>query len=438
MKDQLACLLLLVCVGSGCIIRLEVGGEAQGGPSGDEPLLPDPVGQPGDETVLDAAQQARKEEAERYTAEVIYKGGTILKSVQMPSGEVLDFIDRNTLTALPYALPALPFGPEDFVLPEGLSLGFSELEQIPELLELAVAATPFHRPGFWPYILGEAPDATSVEDYLQRYTEGGAPSSKRLYAGLQSNEPNRGISGYMSQFRPEVASDSFSLLEFSVFCPAEGDAQELVGIVISVDRFNVFGTNRQKHQDGEARMHIEYARMVNGKTTYVWDGMDGTFVDNPFRLHQPGEIVPVSVLNQTSVEHLMAVFQVPTGDWWIAYNGDLLGYYPAKLFSKLNKSACGSAWYGEAFVKNPAKTLKPEMGSGKFAEAGLFNAAHVRNPKYYDLIWLAHEPKDEFSLVPKEAQCYSRSSLIHLGPPWDSTFLFIGGPGEKNPACIWP
>ncbi len=232
----------LTIMGSGCTLRIA----SFDGTQDDKAILPDPGEESTDHTALDTAQQARKAETEQYTAQIIYKGATILKTVQLPSGEVLDFIDRNTLPAIPYPPPELPFEPTDFVLPEGASFGLSELEQIPELIQLAATTTPFHRPSFWPYILGEAPDATSVEDYLQRYTEGGAPSSKRLYAGLQSNEPNRGISGYMSQFRPEVASDSFSLLEFSVFCPAEGDAQELVGIVISVDRFNVFGTNRQK------------------------------------------------------------------------------------------------------------------------------------------------------------------------------------------------
>ncbi len=179
---------------------------------------------------------------------------------------------------MPYAIPALPFGDEAFVLPLGLEIGLSELEQIPELLQLVATATPFHRPSFWPYILGEAPDAISIEDYLRRYQVGGQPfSTDRLYAGLVSKASNRGVSGYMSQFRPEVVDRSFSLIEFTVACPVEGPAQEQIGIVISVDKENVFGTNRQKLQDGEARMHIEYARSVGGQVGYVWDGMDGAF-----------------------------------------------------------------------------------------------------------------------------------------------------------------
>jgi hypothetical protein len=120
--------------------------------------------------------------------------------------------------------------------------------------------------------------------------------------------------------------------------------------------------------------------------------MDSQFVENPIRIHQPGEIVPASVLDETMVEHLLAIFQSPTGDWWIAYNGDLLGYYPASLFTMLNGGACRSAWYGEVaraiLPQAPAAGWpKIEMGSGEFAETGLLNAAHVRDPQYYDLTW---------------------------------------------------
>lgn len=293
-------------------------------------------------------QQARKAEADLYIAQVIYKGGHIVGSLQTPSGQDIDFVARDTLPALPYALPALPVDLVNVQLPPGVQFGLSEWEQMPAFFELLATATPFVRPSFWPYIMGEAPDAVSIEDYLARYSVGGAPSiGTRLYAGLISKEANRGVSGFVSQFRPEVDPDSFSLIELTVFCPAEGPVQEQVGIVISVDKRNTFGQNQSPYTDGEPRMHIEYARSVGGSVQYVWDGMDGNFVENPFRRHQPGEKVPFSVLNQTPIEHLMAIFQAPLGDWWIAYNGDLLGYYKASSFKWLNKGGCGTAWYGE-------------------------------------------------------------------------------------------
>lgn len=422
---------LIVC---SCTIRIGPLDEDQTGP----PSLPDPGG--ASSGTLNETQQARQQEVDRYIAEVIYQGGHVVNSALLPSGDIIDFLDRNTLPALPNALPGLPFGPEALVLPNSLNFGLSELQQSAELLGLAATTVPFHRPAFRPYIMGETPDASSVEDYLARYQEGGEPTGvRRLYAGLVSMEPNRGISGYMSQFKPEVSDKSFSLLEFTVSCPADGPRQELIGIAISVDKKNKFGPLKQEYQDGEARLHIEYAHMVNGKASYVWDGMDGHFVPNPFRLHHPGQIVPVSELNKTSIEHLLTIFQVPTGDYWLAYNGDLLGYYPASLFTMLKGQACRAAWYGEVYRRDVTLGAIPtEMGSGQFAEAGLFHAAHFRNPRYYDLDWFGVEPKDGLSMTPMQPLCYNKSALTFLPAPWESRFIFLGGPGGKNPGCKWP
>jgi hypothetical protein len=421
---------LLPLVLAGCTIYLGPYDDDTGGTAN----------QSGDAVSPEEAQQAREAEAWSYTANVVYKGGEILYSFELPSGDILDFVNRDTLPAVD-ELPALPFALD---LPPGVELGLTEIEQIPELLELAASATPFLRPTFWPYILGET-DATSIEDYLARYQMPGQPvAADRLYAGIISKEPGRGVSGYVNQFRPEVEFASFSLIELTVACPADGPVQEQVGVVLSVDKVNTsFGKNQLPLTDNELRLHIEYA---NAKVGYSWDNLDGQFVANPFRRHQPGEIVPASVLDETVVEHLMAVFQAPvTGDWWIAYNGDLLGYYPASLFTMLKGGACASAWYGEIariqLTANPG-WAKTGMGSGEFAEAGLLNAAHVRDPRYYDLSWAPVTPKEDppFSkaMKPNKPLCYNRSKLTHILAPWDSVFLFLGGPGGKNPECTWP
>ena len=421
--------LLLPLVLAGCTIYV--------GPYDDEPG--ETANQGGEVVSPEEAQQAREAEAWSYTANVIYKGAEILYSYELPSGDIVDFVNRDTLPAVD-ELPELPFALE---LPPGVELGLTEIEQIPELLDLTLIATPFHRPTFWPYISGET-DATSIEDYLARYQMPGQPvAADRLYAGLISNKPSRGVSGYVNQFRPEVEDRSFSLIELTVACPADGPVQEQVGVVLSVDKVNTaFGKN-QPLADNELRLHIEYD---NAQIAYSWDNLDGQFVANPFRRHQPGEIVPASVLDKMIVEHLLAIFQSPTGDWWIAYNGNLLGYYPASLFTMLNKGACVSAWYGEVARKRPDTPnpvwAKTKMGSGEYAEAGLLNAAHVRDPKYYDLTWVGVTPTEDppFSqaMGPNKPLCYNRSKLTYIAAPWDGIFLFLGGPGGTNPACTWP
>jgi hypothetical protein len=424
----------LVC--SGCTIYIGPYDDSDRNAPGKPSVLPDPSEGPTNEPALDEAQQARKEEAERYVTDVIYQGGTILGTIQLPSGDVVDFIDRGSLPALPYdELPPLPFTP-DLALPPGVELGTSELEHIPEAVALAATATPFQRPTFWPYILGET-DATSIEDYLNRYQLGGQPSGgQHVHAGLISVQENRGISGFMNQFRPEVEPGSFSLMEFAIGCPAEKPV-EIVGVVISVDKVNPFGKNQHALTDGEPRLHVEYARVdpTTGLVQYNWDNLDGSFKPNPLRMrHHPGQKVSVSVPGGAQVEHFIAIFQEPlTHDWWIFYKDELLGYYPASLFTMLNGGACVTEWYGEVARHKPVTPEpwpKTEMGSGQFAEAGPLLAAYVRNPKYHDLSWFGVEPPDTIGFSSSyNKDCYNRSPLV------DGMF-FLGGSGGKMPECV--
>jgi len=416
----------------GCIIEFGAGHDQSAG--GDTPSSGG--GGSGGEPGLTGAQQARKDEADRYIAQVIYKGATVTQSLQLASGDIVDGLDRSTFPDLPSPLPLLPFLPADVTLPPDVTLALLDVDQIPELSDLASTAAVFHRPTFWPYILGET-DATSITDYLARYEVSGAPVGNRLYAGLVSDQANRGVSGYMNQFKPAVAAGSLSILEFTVGCPADNPT-EMVGVVLSVDRHNVGGRNPQGVFDGLPRLHVEYANSKSGKMKYLWDELDGTFVANPIRRVRPGQIVPVSVLGGAQVEHLLTIFQSPIGDWWVAYDQELLGYYPASTFTLLNGGACESRWYGEVYNPAPKNSaVKTEMGSGKFAEAGRPSVAYVRRPEFYDTSWLSAKPADLVFTTPRELSCYTRSTL-DPDPVSGGGVFTLGGPGGKDPGCTWP
>lgn len=286
--------------------------------------------------------------------------------------------------------------------------------------------------------MGET-DATSIEDYLARYQVGGAPTaSEHLYAGLRSPEPNRGVWGYMNQFHPQVEKDTFSLMEFAVGCPGPpAAAQEVIGVVISVDKLNAVG------RGGQPRLHIEYAVPdSSGEARYTWDNSDGMFHMSPGRRHRPGEIVDVSVLAGKQVEHLVGIFQEPIrGDWWIFYKDDLLGYFPADMWTMLHAGACQSAWYIEIARKKPLSSTtawpKTQGGSGQPASAGVLLAAYVRNPWFADIsYWLGVQPYDDPAnqdsfMFPYVPECYSRGYL-------KDGYIFFGGDGGNNPNCVWP
>ena len=142
-------LLVITPLLGGCIIELGAGHDQSAG--GDTPSS----GGGGGATGLSGAQQARKDEADRYVAQVIYKGATVTQSLQLASGDIVDGLDRSTFPDLPSPLPPLPFLPADMTLPPDVTLAIPDVDQISELADLASTAAVFHRPTFWPYILGE-------------------------------------------------------------------------------------------------------------------------------------------------------------------------------------------------------------------------------------------------------------------------------------------
>jgi len=359
---------------------------------------------------------------------------------------VVDFVDRKTLPAV--ELPELPFT-LDLNVPPGVELAGSEIEQIPELLALAQTATPFTRPTFWPYVLGET-DATSIEDYLERYSVSGAPPSgaERLYAGYNVDADNRGTSGFMNQFRPQVEKGTFSLIECAVGCPdtLSGTVTEVIGVAISVDKVNAFGWNKQALVDNEPRVHVEYAvtNPKTGKIEYHWENETGNFHRTGVR-YRVGQVVPVSEIGGKQVEHPISIFQGLTGDWWVVYEGEFLGYFEGSLFKSLgslNGHACRASWYGEVY--RGTSTASPdgpatEMGSGQFINTADKSDAYVRNPMVYDTFWIG-KPASEFgppSLRNFDEQllCYTRTNFGA-----GKTQFFLGGPGitHNNAACVWP
>src|SRR5262249_23989427 len=145
-----------------------------------------------------------------------------------------------------------------------------------------------------------------------------------------------------------------------------------------------------------------------------------------------------SELAGKQVEHLMGIFQMPgTGDWWLFYNDDLLGYYPRDMFPTLWNGACGSAYFGVAARRKPyAPKLWPktEIGSGQDGSAGArLVTAYVRNPQYVDRdTWYPKAVTDEVGSFPPTTppDCYSKLVDLRNG------YVFLSGPGGYATYCI--
>jgi hypothetical protein len=383
---------------------------------------------------LTLEQQQRKEEVDQLLAEQ-YRDYYILEATQGYSGDIFYWVDPTTIPGSFLTPPPPTWTAEDLIPPAGAELGRTELELYPELR--GSAGTPIPRPDYSRYIMGLT-GATSVQDYLQNYQVSGQPAGQnRLYAGLHSLIPNMDASGNINQFHGDVEDGTFSVIEIAVVCPMFGDMQELIGVAVSRDR-----TTSGSAGDGKVRLRIEYT--TNGGASFGdliggWDEKYAGFVPYHARPYGPGGEVPASLPGLgTQEEHRIDIFQSASGDWWIAHNANLLGYYPANLFKMLNGGACRAAWYAEIYDPTEGVWTWTDMGSGADMALGYGYLSYVRNPMFRDVIYGPWHAADcvlpECEAKPYDNKCYSRSPLLTFTSPWNY-FFYVTGQGGDATGC---
>jgi hypothetical protein len=381
---------------------------------------------------LTPEQQQRKDEVDLFLADR-YRDYQILEATQGYSGDIFYWVDPNTIPGAFLTPPPPTWTAEDLIPPAGAELARAELELYPELRGPA-GTTPFPRPDYSMYIMGLT-GATSLQDYRENYQVPGQPSGQnRLYAGLHSLVPNMGASGTINQFHGDVEQGSMTLIEVAVACPLLGPLVEQIGVAVTRDR-----TTSGTANDGKVRLRVEYT--TNGGASVGdliggWDEKYAGFVPYYARPYGPGGEVPASLPGLgTQRENRIDIFQSAGGDWWIAHNGNLLGYYPANLFKQLNTGGCRAAWYGEVYDPTPTDWTWTDMGSGApDLSAGYAYLAYVRNPMFRDYIYGPWHPGDcvlpECEAKPYDSKCYMRSPLLTYTSPWDYFFYLTGAGGD--------
>jgi hypothetical protein len=121
------------------------------------------------------------------------------------------------------------------------------------------------------------------------------------------------------------------------------------------------------------------------------------------------------------------------GNWWIAVNGDRIGYYPGSLFAPTGLGVAGDAvsWYGEILdYRYDNAATYTQMGNGLFAGT---SAAYIRNIQVESINQqLFYSPSMAWADKPN---CYSIESHPISGTTWGSYFYF-GGPGKLSLTCL--
>jgi len=136
-----------------------------------------------------------------------------------------------------------------------------------------------------------------------------------------------------------------------------------------------------------------------------------------------------SVYNGTQTEIYIEV-RLYAGNWWVALNGNWVGYYPATLFDTtgLRSGASTAYWYGENVDIGDGYNSYTDIGSGHFASEGWAKAAYMRLLKYRNTSDTLVHYRNPVSVVETPGQ-YTVDERFDNTGSWGS-YMYFGGPGR--------
>ncbi|XP_047072191.1 uncharacterized protein LOC124681300 [Lolium rigidum] len=176
------------------------------------------------------------------------------------------------------------------------------------------------------------------------------------------------------------------------------------------------------------------------EATGCYNALCPGFVQTSSRVAIGASISPVSSLAGEQYDMTLLVWKDPKlGNWWLSYGdggaSQLVGYWPAELFTHLSGHATMVEWGGEVVNTSPGGAhTATQMGSGRFAAEGFGRASYFRNLETVDAgNSLAPVSLDALQTLAEDGGCYDIRKAYDDRDGW-GTHFYYGGPGH-NPAC---
>ncbi|TVU04466.1 hypothetical protein EJB05_47576 [Eragrostis curvula] len=175
------------------------------------------------------------------------------------------------------------------------------------------------------------------------------------------------------------------------------------------------------------------------EATGCYNALCPGFVQTSSRIAIGASISPVSSVAGAQYDVTLLIWKDPkVGNWWLSYGDQLVGYWPAQLFTHLSDHATMVEWGGEVVDTRPDGVhTATQMGSGRFAGEGFGRASYFRNLETVDADnSLVQVPLDALQTLAENAGCYDIRKAYDDGDHaagW-GTHFYYGGPGH-NPAC---
>ncbi|WVZ96721.1 hypothetical protein U9M48_042322 [Paspalum notatum var. saurae] len=296
----------------------------------------------------------------------------------------------------------------------------------------------WHRSGEW-CPEGSIPVRRTTEDDVLRASSVARFGMKTSTAGGHEHAV-----GYVSGGQVYGAKASLNVWAAQVASPAEFSLSQvwLIAGAFGRDLNTVeagWQVSPELYGDGSPRLFVYWTGDAYRETGCYNLHCSG-FVQTSPRVALGAAISPVSALAGRQFDVTLLVWKDPRprGHWWLQLGGgggagaQIVGYWPAALFTRLGARATMAQFGGEVVNARPAGAphTPTQMGSGRFPAEGYGRAAYFRNVQVVD--W-------DNSLVPAAGirtladrpGCYDIAG--GSGGAW-GTYFYYGGPG-RNARC---
>ncbi|KAL0844790.1 hypothetical protein Bca101_018036 [Brassica carinata] len=172
---------------------------------------------------------------------------------------------------------------------------------------------------------------------------------------------------------------------------------------------------------------IEVGLQNNAYKTGCYNVRCPGFIQTSGNIVIGGAISQVSSFGSSQYEITVNVWKDRnSGNWWLCLNNELVGYWPAELFTSLADHAESIEWGGEIVNSQSfGRHTKTQMGSGHFPDEGFGKSSYFRNLEVvYDNNSL--QSIQNLKSITTNPECYKIKDLRTR--EWDTHFFF-GGPG---------
>ncbi|WP_437905587.1 neprosin family prolyl endopeptidase [Sorangium sp. So ce327] len=413
----------------------------------------------------------RRSEVDGWNAQRA-RGWNIVGTVQMPSGQIIEFVEYASL--YPDAVNVIPppqpqqtptpsqdrrRGAEDKVSAEETAPMHNARRARTEYEELGIQApegtVPMPRPTFDGYVEGNH-SAENLDSYIKNHIATPLPSydgNKKLYANKQDLRTHVSNAADVSTWDyANVGSTEMSLMQGASLCSGASPSTTMEAVEVGFMEQSPLYSNSSIH----LFLYFRTAGGAQGARIGGYDELQAGFKREPSATIFPGAVMSSSTMSVVNGTHYSCPVEIQLfqNRWWVHACGQWMGYYPTQnsvadaageriTFDLIASGACRADWYGEYWHPGvntgspPTPWANGDVGSGQHGNSS-GQAAWIYNPR----IGIT-TPSNTFAFNGGNApggafsgydpDCYSLSNM--LLDVNNITFFRLGGPGGDGSGC---